>query len=143
MFSGCSSFNQSVSNFNTAEVTNMSYMFYNCSSFNQSVSNFNTAKVTNMAYMFRNCSSFKQSVSNFNIAAVTDISLMFIGCNINAAGTTTNYDATLVAWAAQDAPNSLNFHGGSSKYSTAGGGAAARASLIADDLWTITDGGEL
>ena len=212
MFYGCSSFNQSVSNFNTAAVTDMYRMFYNCSSFNQSVSNFNTAKVGSMAYMFRNCSSFNQSVSNFNIAAVTDISFMFLGCNINAAGTTTNYDATLVAWAAQDAPNSLNFHGGTSKYGeglvengTTDGAAAnkliqsgqnflttvtvgdvvynttdgtyalvtaidsdtqlsisadimanaevyriqhsaaakARASLILNDLWTITDGGYL
>jgi len=212
MFYGCTLFNQSVSNFNTAKVTNMGSMFRNCSSFNQSVSNFNTAKVGSMAYMFRGCSSFNQSVSNFNIAAVTDISFMFLGCDINAAGTTTNYDATLVAWAAQDAQNSLNFHGGTSKYGeglvdngTTDGAAAnkliqsgqnflttvavgdvvynttdgtyalvtaidsdtqlsisadimanaevyriqhsaaakARASLILNDLWTITDGGYL
>ncbi len=212
MFRDCSSFNQSVSNFNTAKVTNMSYMFRGCSSFNQSVSNFNTAKVTNMYAMFRDCSSFNQSVSNFNTAEVTNMGNMFRGCDINAAGTTTNYDATLVAWAAQDAPNSLNFHGGTSKYGeglvengTTDGAAAnkliqsgqnflttvavgdvvynttdgtyalvtaidsdtqlsisadimanaevyriqhsaaakARASLILNDLWTITDGGYL
>jgi len=94
--------------------------------------------------MFRNCTSFKQSLATFTLAAtLTDVTNMLAGCDINAAGTTTNYDATLVAWAAADVPNSLNFHGGTSKYSAAGGGTAARASLIDDDLWTITDGGYL
>ena len=212
-FYGCSNMTGNYTDApNLSAVTNMYAMFHGCSSFNQSVSNFNTAKVGSMAYMFRGCSSFNQGVSNFNIAAVTDISFMFLGCNINAAGTTTNYDATLVAWAAQDAPNSLNFHGGTSKYGeglvengTTDGAAAnkliqsgqnflttvavgdvvynttdgtyalvtaidsdtqlsisadimanaevyriqhsaaakARASLILNDLWTITDGGYL
>jgi len=92
--------------------------------------------------MLWGCSSFKQSLATFSLAAATNLSNILKGCNINEVGTTTNYDETLVAWAAADVPNSLNFHGGTSKYSDAGGGKAARASLIADDLWTITDGGE-
>ena len=141
MFNGCSAFNQSVANFNTAAVTTMFAMFSGCAAFNQSVANFNTAAVTDMSYMFSGCSAFKQSLATFSLASVTDVSNMLLSCNINATGTTTNYDDTLVAWAAADVPNSLNFHGGTSKYSAATG-AAARASLIADDLWTITDGGQ-
>ena len=74
---------------------------------------------------------------------------MIQNCNINATGTATNYDATLVAWAAAAVPNSLTFHGGTSKYSAAGGGTAARAHLVlavgsGGHGWTITaDGGEL
>jgi len=94
-----------------------------------------------MSFMFNGCAAFKQSLATFSLASVTDVSNMLLSCNINATGTTTNYDDTLVAWAAADVPNSLNFHGGTSKYSAATG-AAARASLIADDLWTITDGGQ-
>jgi surface protein len=82
MFSGCSSFNQSVMNFNTAAVTNMRFMFNGCSAFNQSVSNFNTAAVTTMSGMFANCRAFDQSVSNFNTAAVTNMSFMFAGCSV-------------------------------------------------------------
>ena len=143
MFRGCSAFNQSLANFNTAEVTDMSSMFRGCIAFNQSVANFNTAKVTDMAYMFYGCIAFKQSLATFSMTLVANVTSMLQGVNINDTGTTTNYDATLVAWAAQDVPNSLNFHGGTSKYSVAGGGTAARASLEADDLWTITDGGQL
>ena len=143
MFYGCTVFNQSLANFNTAEVTNMASMFYGCSAFNQSVANFNTAKVTNMASMFHNCSAFKQSLATFSMTLVANITSMLQSSDINDIGTTTNYDATLVAWAAQDVPNSLNFHGGTSKYSVAGGGTAARASLVADHLWKIIDGGQL
>ena len=143
MFNGCPLFNGHVSGFNTAAVTNMAYMFSACSVFNQSVANFNTAKVANMNNMFRNCPAFKQSLATFSLDAATNIGEMLVGStNINATGTTTNYDATLVAWAAADVPNSLSFNGGTSKYSL-GTGAAARQSLIDDDLWTIADGGLL
>ena len=141
-FYGCSNLSGTyLDNPNTAAVTDMYAMFYGCAAFNQSVANFNTAAVKNMSYMFSGCSAFKQSLATFSLASVTDVSNMLLSCNINATGTTTNYDDTLVAWAAADVPNSLNFHGGTSKYSAATG-AAARASLIADDLWTITDGGQ-
>lgn len=69
-----------------------------------------------MTYMFYGCSSFKQSLATFSHAASTDIENMLFGCDINEPGTTANYDATLVAWAAQDPPNSLSFNGGTSKY---------------------------
>jgi len=141
-FANCPLFNGSVAHFDTSSAILMDSMFYGCSSFNQSVANFNTSKAQNLNTMFYGCSSFKQSLATFSLATVINITGILQNCNINEAGTTTNYDATLVAWAAADVPNSLNFHGGTSKYSDAGGGKAARASLIADDLWTITDGGE-
>ncbi|WP_051398388.1 BspA family leucine-rich repeat surface protein [Runella limosa] len=82
MFASCSTFNQSVSNFNTAAVTDMSDMFAFCRAFNQSVSNFNTDKVTSMNSMFHGCNNFNQSVSNFNTDKVTDMSNMFFDCNV-------------------------------------------------------------
>ena len=82
MFASCSTFNQSVSNFNTAAVTDMSDLFAFCRAFNQSVSNFNTDKVTSMNYMFHGCNNFNQSVSNFNTDKVTDMSNMFFDCNV-------------------------------------------------------------
>ncbi|AEI47344.1 BspA family leucine-rich repeat surface protein [Runella slithyformis] len=119
MFRNCSSFNQSVSNFNTTAVTNMSGMFYGCYTFNQSVSNFNTAAVTNMLFMFTDCLAFNQSVSSFNTAAVTDMSYMFFRCgsfnqsvsNFNIAAVTnmssmfsnwgTAFNQSLAAWGSQ------------------------------------------
>jgi hypothetical protein len=53
---------------------------------------------------------------------------------------TANYDSLLTGWEAQAVQNNVNFHGGNAKYS-AGAPATARAALIADHTWTITDGG--
>jgi len=77
MFGHCYSL-QSVPLFNTANVTNMSYMFNGCYSL-QSVPLFNTANVTNMSSMFEDCYSLR-FVPLFNTAKVTDMSNMFNGC---------------------------------------------------------------
>jgi surface protein len=146
VFYGCSSFNQPVSNFDTSNVTNMSYMFYGCSSFNQPVSNFDTSNVAIMRAMFYNCSSFNQDLSLFSIESVTNLVDMLKGCDINETGTTTNYDNLLVSFENQAGlygKTGLDFHGGNSEYSATG--EAARDSLTAATPggygWTITDDG--
>ena len=114
----------------------MESMFSN-TPFNQSVANFDTSKVTMMGWMFYN-TPFKHSI-NFNIPLVTSLNLMFGLCNVNEAGTTANYDATLNNFANRpNTPNNLTFHGGNSKYSAAG--KVGRDILISKG-WTITDGG--
>ena len=143
MFDGCTDFNQSVSNFNTSLVTNMSNMFKNCTAFNQDISNFNTIKVTDMSNMFLNCTSFKQSLAAFvqnGITAGSGMIDLLKGCDINATGTTTNYDNTLISWAATTTKNTITFNGGNSKYSVANG-QAPRDHLTVTHSWTITDGG--
>ena len=64
MFIGCSSLKElNLNNFNTNNVTNMSYMFYECSSLKElNLNNFNTNNVTNMSYMFFLCSSLKLKI---------------------------------------------------------------------------------
>ena len=147
MFYTCLSFNQDISGFDTSKVTNMRNMFYGANSFNQSLATFDTSIVTTMYRMFRNANSFKQSLATFNLSSIVDgasegLREMLYGIDINAPGTSTNYDNTLISWAAADVPNSLSFHGGNSKYSDAG--ETARTSLINDDSWTITlDGGHI
>ena len=84
MFNGCSALSSlDLSNFNTAIVTNMSYMFNGCSALSSlDLSNFNTAIVTNMSYMFFNCANLSSlDLSNFNTAIVSDMSLMFGSCS--------------------------------------------------------------
>ena len=58
-------------------------MFYNCSSLKElDLSNFNTNNVINMSYMFFDCSSLKElNLSNFNTNNVINISGMFGGCS--------------------------------------------------------------
>ncbi|MFC2604387.1 MAG: BspA family leucine-rich repeat surface protein, partial [Bacteroidota bacterium] len=75
MFQGATSFNQPL-NWNTANVTIMPGMFQGATSFNQLL-NWNTANVTNMANMFYGATSFNQPLTNFNTQNVTDMAYMF------------------------------------------------------------------
>ena len=84
MFSGCSGLTSlDVSNFNTANVTWMNSMFDSCKSLTSlDVSSFNTVNVTSMSAMFQGCSALTSlDVSKFNTANVTDMSYMFYGCS--------------------------------------------------------------
>tara|TARA_B110000967_G_C18823247_1_gene529892 strand:+ start:109 stop:411 length:303 start_codon:yes stop_codon:yes gene_type:complete len=98
-----------------------------------------------MEEMFKNAVSFDQSL-NWDITSVINMLNMFQGITLS----TTNYDAILIYW-----ENVLNtaFPGGTgytptisisfggSQYTGGGSAAAARASLISNFNWTITDGG--
>lgn len=144
MFRGCSKFNSNLNNFNTENINNMSFMFFGCTMFNQSLSNFNTSKVNNMSNMLRDAIAFKQSLATFDITSVTKISEFMQNGDINSIGTTTNYDAILISWAAQDVNIELYPNFGRSKYSST---AVAARKLLTDPVvdggkgWTITDGG--
>ena len=63
----------------------MSSMFSLCSSLKElNLSNFNTNNVTNMSYIFSRCSSLKElNLSNFNTNNVSNIYRMFYGCSNN------------------------------------------------------------
>jgi prepilin-type N-terminal cleavage/methylation domain-containing protein len=77
MFNDAHAFNQPVSNFDTSNVTNMSSMFWNAYAFNQPVSNFDTSNVTAMGLMFWGAHAFNQSVSSFDTSKVTNMVGMF------------------------------------------------------------------
>mgnify|MGYP000685479284 CR=1 FL=1 len=74
---------EGIENLNTANVTNMSYMFKGCSNLAVlDVTHFNTAKVTIMSYMFKGCSNLAElDVTHFNTAKVTTMDSMFSGCS--------------------------------------------------------------
>ena len=63
----------------TANVTNMEYMFYNCKSLTE-VAPFDTKNVTNMRGMFYYCKSLT-TVPLFDTSNVTDMWSMFDGCD--------------------------------------------------------------
>ena len=69
-------------NFDTSQVTNMSYMFYHCEKLTSlEVSKFDTSQVTDMSYMFSECNGLTSlEVSKFDTSQVTDMSYMFSEC---------------------------------------------------------------
>ena len=69
-----------LSNVDTSNVTNMSFMFYSCGLTNLDVSGFDTGNVTDMLCMFWGCSSLKSlDLSGFDTGNVTDMGSMFVG----------------------------------------------------------------
>ena len=84
MFSQCWSLTSlDLSSFNTTNVTSMYRMFHDCHALTSlNVSNFNTANVMYMSYMFCDCSALTSlDVSSFNTDNVTNMNHMFYGCN--------------------------------------------------------------
>lgn len=99
MFIECSSLTSlNLSSFNTANVTNMQQMFFECSSLtNLYLSGFNTAKVRNMVGMFEICSSLTSlDLSNFNTANVIHMEDMFCECSSLTSLDLSNFDTSNV-----------------------------------------------
>jgi len=53
-------------------------MFYEANSFNGDLSRWNTAAVTDMSYMFNKATSFNGDISGWNTSNVTDMTGMFV-----------------------------------------------------------------
>ena len=139
-------FNADISSWNVSNVTDMSGAFRSCTTFNSNISAWDVSNVTNMNSMFFGASSFTDNLSNWDISNVTDMT----NFGKNVTFSTADYNATLIGWEAtlQAAfPNgtgytpTININFGNSEYSGSGAAATARASLISNFGWTITDGG--
>ena len=73
-----------LSNFDTSNVTNMSFMFANCHKLKEikGINQFNTNKVADMNTMFQACHKLEYlHLSNFNTSNVINMSWMFNQCN--------------------------------------------------------------
>jgi len=88
-----------INEWNTENITDMSYLFYEARLFNENISNWNTLNVIDMSYMFYNAENFNQYLNNWDVSNVKSIKYMFYQCrsftheirwdNINNI---TNYD---------------------------------------------------
>jgi len=135
-FRECPSFDQDLNSWDTSNAESMYRTFYNCSQFNGDIYSWDTTNVENMQQMFYNCDLFDQSLAAWTIANVSN----FTNFMQNATGlSTSNYDATLIAWAAGVVDTGININFGGSQFTESA--YAARFSLIEDDSWTIVDGG--
>ncbi|HPA56471.1 MAG TPA: BspA family leucine-rich repeat surface protein, partial [bacterium] len=135
MFKGAVSFNQDISGWDVSNVTDMSFLFNGAISFKGDLTTWNVSNVVNMYKMFSHAYSFDQDISGWNVSNVKYMQEMFYNTTLSTA----NYDALLNGWSKLILQNSVEFHGGNSKYSSSG--ETARAKIISDFNWTITDGG--
>jgi len=139
LFNGCTSFNQPLNSWDTSSVTLADFMFEGASAFNQPLNSWDMSLVTSMQKMFFSASAFNQDISAWDFEGLTNANALvrFIK---DSSMSTANYSALLIRWAAQDVLDNLVVDSGSIQYSASA--AASHASLIADDSWTIQDGGQ-
>ena len=119
--------------FNISRATNVSQMFRN-NIVLVSVPFYDFSNVTNASGTFYGCNAL-QTIPLLNLSKVTNATDMFFGVTL----TTTSYSDFLVNLATLSLQSGVTFSGGNSKYNVAGG--VARAYLVSNFGWTITDGG--
>jgi len=96
----------------------------------------NNTKATNFAACFLGCGLTSADPTMFEFCTLAaDFTNCFSGCTLN----TDDYSNMLINLEANNQNNTVPFHGGNSTYNASG--ATARAALIADHTWSITDGG--
>jgi surface protein len=131
MFSNSSS-NPDLSRWDTSQVTTMASMFI-ASNFTADISGWNTRKVTTMNQMFY-LSVFNPDMSDWDFTNITNMASMLVGSQI----TNENYTALLKQIHATRTVNGVFLSTTNQYYNSA---AAARASLISDYGWSISDNG--
>jgi surface protein len=134
MFWAASSFDQDISMWDMSAQPNTSGMFREATSFDQDLANWDIGNVTDMSEMFREATAFDQNLGSWDIGNVTDMSEMFFNTSLSLS----NYDQTLIGWAAQSVQSNVPFDAGSSMYCA---GETAHNALVNTHGWMITDGG--
>ena len=91
MFESCESmtYGDSINNWNTSGVTDMSRMFAGTNAFNSPIGKWDVSSVTNMQAMFYE-SGFNKPLKEWNVENVTDMSSMFEGAQV--------FDQDLSSW---------------------------------------------
>jgi surface protein len=129
----------SIKNWNTSKLTNMSYLLQGQALFNQPIASWDTSKVTNMLQVFRNTIGFNQPLGDWNVSLVTNFSNFMLEKTFSDYSAA-NYDALLIGWASRSVKPSISINFGTIKRTAAS--TAARAILTsAPNNWTIIDGG--
>lgn len=170
MFRGCSSITTipNLGNWDTSSMENLQTTFFGCTNFNEpSIINLDVSSLLTFPFAFWNCPALNQPIpQNWDLISFTNISLQgafggttnmdqdfsnwgqYINQTTNLTNflsgstlSTANFDATLIEWANYNWTDSLTPNFGNSKYSI-GFATTSRFDLIANNSWTITDGGQ-
>tara|TARA_R110000744_G_scaffold246732_1_gene363147 strand:+ start:56 stop:841 length:786 start_codon:yes stop_codon:yes gene_type:complete len=131
---------------NLSGVSDMTNAFRAASSYDGRFVGWDFNTITDMYAMLYQAASYTQSLASLNIVNVTDMRYLLTTATLTEA----NYNATLIGWEATlqayvagggTYSHSIVITFGNSEYTGGGAAAAARASLISNFGWTITDGG--
>lgn len=129
-----------ISRWGGLKLGNANSFFYGCSNLVITATDqLNLDGASDLSSAFRDCTSITSIpyIYQWDISGVTNMTNIFNGVTLS----TSSYDELLIGWESQTVQNSINFHGGNSKY-TLGNSLTARYNLTQDHSWTITDGGD-
>jgi surface protein len=148
MFNGCSSLTSvnGIESWDTSNVILVRSMFFYATSFNQDISGWDVSSVTEMGGMFYNTPAFNQDISSWDVSGIIGSPTKPEGM-VDFMGTDGDplsfsyYDNLLNTWSLLTLQNRVTWGMGSIEYTSAG--ADARASIISNYSWVITDGGEI
>ena len=146
-FWGCENLTQTALDSPSLSSTSLLRYFRQCLVFNGDVGNWDISGVSALNFMLYNADSFNQDLSGWDITSAIN----FDDFMTAATGlSTTNYDATLIAWeanlqtyypAGSGYTASININFGGSKFTLGSAAEAARTSLQVTYSWTLVDGG--
>jgi hypothetical protein len=78
-----------INNWNTSNITDMSFAFNDATAFNQPIGNWNVSNVTATDQMFNGASLFNQNIGSWNVSKMTSMREMFRGSGFNNSGSST------------------------------------------------------
>ena len=91
-------------------------MFTGASSFNQPLNNWDVTSATTMAAMFLGAVLFNQPLNNWDVSNVAIMNNMLVGVTLDSE----YYDNLLIAWSMLTLQPGVNFHAGNSRYTNVG-----------------------
>lgn len=134
-FRESTNFNQPLNNLNVSSVTGM-FAVFSSSGYNQPINNWDVSSVGNLGSMLE-FTPFNQPLDNWILSSAFNMTDFLDATPFDI----TNYDPFLLALDAQTLQSGVSFSAGTAQFS-AGAPTTARTSIISNDLWTITDGGQ-
>ena len=151
-FEGCTLMNARFDDLQNVPFTSLTGSFQYCENFNNdSLTNWDTSNVTEYRVTFRDCFAFNQDISSWDFSGITSYRALqlFMNGKSSANYNAEYYDNLLIKWASSPSVGGLPvgvlteaIDMGTIKYTA--NGAAARASILANNkAVTITDGGQI
>ena len=135
MFKEASRFDGDLSSWDVSNISNMSSTFAGADIFNGNISNWNVGNVVQFASTFNGATLFNQNLGNWNITNATTLFWMLNNCGMSIS----NYDQTLMGWAAQVVNSNVPLTAQNLQYCA---GEAARNILINTYNWNISGDGK-